>query len=185
MALEDIIQKILEDARAEASAIRLEGEANFIKKEKEYLAELEAYRAELRAKKEAAEEIIARKQASAERRHNKAQSLASKNATIDAVLESVHASLVKLPDNEYVTILKSLFSKYNFTAGIYLVPELRADITKPLLPEGAKMTVVSSITGGFIYKGQECEIDNSFKNLLFKEWKEELVLEISQLMTHK
>ena len=111
MEANQVIEKILSDARAQADAIRRQEDATAGQQEEKLQIELQDYNkntAELARK--AAEEkklqILARA-----RMETAKEILAQKRKLIDEVFESAKDRLKKLPDNEYLDLMEKLILK--------------------------------------------------------------------------
>ncbi|PID70353.1 hypothetical protein CSB37_03130 [bacterium DOLZORAL124_38_8] len=169
MALQDILKKVLEEASKKVSAIELETkeEISLIQSQIEALEkeELDAL------KEEHAARLLSVKENSEtnSRRKQKQIELAAKCSVLESALDSFYAYLVELSDNEYESILKVLASGIE-GSGKVLVPANRLAVTKNVL-NGFEIEESSDIKGGFIFKGDSLSVDNSFKNIVYSEYK--------------
>ncbi len=174
MSLQDILKKIIDDAKAEAAVILKESEkekrsviASFTEKEKIELAKL-------KTKADGARKVIESKTQSMARRQNAKTLLAAKQQVINETLLLFLQHLESANDDLYTKLLEKLFSEIPSHSGKIFVPRARKDITKKLAPDGMEILIEDKIKGGFVYRHGKQEIDNSFHNLIFFEYKAEL-----------
>ncbi len=174
MSLQDILQKILDEANLEIKKIQQELEQEkkslFNEFEKEKTAEIE----KIAQKKEKAEEKIKQKIESIARREIKQKMLSVRHEVITKALNSFVEYLEKLPDNKYEEVLKKLFAKISGSEGVILAPANRIEVTKKVAPKGFSVEKDDSVKGGFIAKLGKAEVDNTFKNLVFSEFQNEV-----------
>jgi vacuolar-type H+-ATPase subunit E/Vma4 len=180
MALKDILQKILDEASVEVS--RIEDE---LKDEKKKLdaesKELEVQEMKLvDEKKSSALESLDRKTAAMARRETKKLLLSAKHTVMTAALEKFHEHLCELDDGAYGKILEKLFAKVSDVDGKILAPKNRVDITKKFAPSGADVVADDSVVGGFVMQSATAEVDNSFQNLVYSEFRNEVEIFFAQ-----
>ncbi len=174
MSLQDILQKILDEAKLEISQIqkKLEQEKQelFEKFEEEKSNELK----ELSLKKEEAIKKVSNKVEAMARRELKQKMLTVKHKIITRSLNSFVEYLSKLPDDKYEEILKKLFANITAKNGEILVPSAKQELFKKVIPQGFKIKVDKSVKSGFIAKLEKAEIDNTFENLVLSEFYNEI-----------
>ncbi len=175
MSLQDILQKILDEAKLEISQIQKELEkekAVFTEEiEKEKTKEL----AELEEKKKKVIEKINQKIDLMARRETKQKMLAVRHELITKAMNSFAEYLNNLSDDKYGKILEKLFADFSNTdEGVILVPAKKMELIKKFAPKGFKVEIDDSVKGGFIAKLGKAEVDNTFSNLVFSEFYNEI-----------
>jgi vacuolar-type H+-ATPase subunit E/Vma4 len=170
MSLQDILQKILDEAKIEIDLIKKD-----LEKEKAILLEestkIEAENKLFLAKKqETTGEKIKQKTDSMARREVRQKMLATRHKIVVQAMNSFAEHLEKLSDDKYGEILKKLFSNISEDNGLILTSTNRLEITRKLAPKGFSVEVDNSIQSGFIAKLEKSEIDNTFQNLIFSEF---------------
>jgi vacuolar-type H+-ATPase subunit E/Vma4 len=174
MALQDILNKILETAAQEVRDINLSLETEQ-KKLSEKIKKLEmAEFADFNLKSKEVLALVSIKTDSMARRENKRRLLEAKRRLIEKSLNVFLRSLEKADDELYAKILDKLFEKVDVKNGTIFVPENRVDITTKKVSKNFIVKSDASILGGFIIKNKQVTIDNTFKNLVKSEFKNEL-----------
>ena len=187
MALKDIINTILSDAKKKAERIKEEaqGKIKEIDKESKVKAREEKEKVLAEAKKE--EERIqdtARYEAKLLYRN---ELLAKKQELISRVFDQALDKLAKQPEDEYSELLVSLLKQAPTLKGKVEVLPARGKekITGEAIKKAKKDFVLSDqvveAKGGFVLKSPDIEIDNTFKALL-KEKREELETKIARVL---
>ncbi len=111
MDAEQVVEKILSQARAQADEIVAEAGAKARAESEKLADELEHYRSETaRLAVEAGEEQKARMLANA-RMENRKETLAAKVALLDEVFRAAAARIRSLEDDQYLQLMKSLITK--------------------------------------------------------------------------
>lgn len=174
MALQDILSKILEEADKEIAKINQDFEAKKSVLEKEMATEEKAELSALNEKTKEALNSVEEKTRSMARRENAKSVLISKRDLIKESLEAFLRSLEAAPDDLYGKIIEKLFSQLSFEKGELVVPEKREALMKKIMPQGFSLKTSKEVRGGFIAHGKGATVDNSFKNLVFSEFRNEL-----------
>ena len=111
MNAEQVVDKILAEARAEADAIKAESDRRCAEMKAELQKELDAYRSETnRLASEAASDKQSRMLASAKMAVRK-DILAAKRALLDGVQEEAARRIAAMPDEEYQKLMTALMMK--------------------------------------------------------------------------
>jgi len=170
MSLQDILQKIIEEAKQEVDQIKgqLESEKQVLQTEadKSQKEELQV----LSVKKKAALEKIKTKIDSMARREVKQKMMQARHDVVTKAMNTFAEHLKKLSDDKYGEILKKLFSNITEKEGTILAPSAKLALTKKFAPAGFIVEADDSIESGFVAKLGRAEIDNSFENLVFSEF---------------
>lgn len=174
MALQDILKKIIEEAEAVVAQIKADAE-----KEKEQLNiksdEIQAQEIEnLEAQQKEAEAKLEQKTRSLASRENANDALTIKQTLINRALESFCENLEQSDDKLYESILSNLAPKITIKKGTVLVPKKRLDITKKLLQGNFDFQSDDTIKGGFLIRDGGAEIDCTFQNMIFSEYRGQL-----------
>lgn len=173
MALQDILQKILEEVASEIKALdeALEKEKKQLRTEadKNTTLALEA----IAKKKADALSSIEKKTNAVARRDVKTLLQQARRSVISKAMEQFHAHLVALPDAEYQKVLEKLMAPLS-GEGTLFVPKNRLDLTKKVAPTTFSIEISDNIEGGFLAKLPKSEIDCSFKSLVFSEFRNEI-----------
>jgi vacuolar-type H+-ATPase subunit E/Vma4 len=173
MALQDILQKILDEAVNEVKILDDE-----LLEEKKQLKvesgkETAAVLATLAEKKEDALRAVVVKTNAIARRDVKTRIQQARRNVISVAMEKFHEHLVKLPDANYQQIVEKLIAPLT-GKGILLVPKARVEITKKIAPKGFTVEASDDIEGGFLAKLSSAEVDCSFRSLVFSEFRNEV-----------
>ena len=108
------------------------------------------------------------------RRETKKRLLTAKRSIISTAMTKFLEHLENVSDETYGHILKELFVKIPPKAGRVLVPTHRKEITEKFAPKDLEIVSDEGISGGFIVRTQDAEIDNSFPNIVLSEFCNEL-----------
>lgn len=173
MALQDILQKILDEAGNEIKKLddELIEDKKQIKVEadKKTAASLEA----LAEKKAEALVSIETKTNAMARRDVKSGIQQSRRTVISEAMGKFHEHLVALPDAEYQQVLEKLVAPLT-GEGTLFVPKARIDLTKKIAPKGFSVEASADVAGGFLAKLPTAEVDCSFYSLVFSEYRNEI-----------
>lgn len=189
MGKQDIIDRILSDAKAEADATikDAEGRAESIRKasEEAALSERQKAEAEMQKKREA---LLEGRRAAA-RLDKKKIALAGKRRVIDVVYGRAEDKLAKLDEAASLALVSSLLSEYAekgdevvlkegypYLAGVKKLPVVREKELK-VSDKGAH------ISGGVILRNASCDRDLSLSSLLAAD-KEEHQAELASMLFH-
>jgi len=173
MALQDILQKILDEAAKEVTKIddELAEEKNQLETEfdQQTAVSLEA----LSEKKTEALASIEIKTNAMARRDSKSQLQQARRTVISRAMKDFHEKLVALPDAEYQKIIEPLLTHLS-GEGTLFVPKARVELTKKVAPAGFTVESSEDLSGGFIAKLASSEVDCSFHSLVFSEYCNEI-----------
>ncbi|MHC4158371.1 MAG: V-type ATP synthase subunit E [Planctomycetota bacterium] len=194
MEAEQVTEKILADAKAEADKIKTEAEENQAQEKAKLNEELAEYKKQ--------SEVLAQKAAKDKKAHLLAaarmdlakQFLAEKRKILDEVFQQAHQKLLNLPDGEYRSFMTKLMLDAVETGDEEVIVdggEKRIDhefikqINRQLGP-GFKGNLKLSderanIGGGFILKRGKIKNNLSF-NVLLSRARRELEIELSKLL---
>ena len=173
MSLQDIIKKIQADAQSEVEKIQAGLE------QQKKTAEGQAAEAEqeslqvLKEKTNRALKSVDEKTLSMARRENRRLKLATKRRILDGVMQSLLQSLEGADEATYKNLMQALLEKLPFGKGTLHVPEQKVEVMKGLAKEFL-VQADKDVSSGFILKHQGVEVDNSFENLIFSEYRSEL-----------
>lgn len=173
MALQDILQKILDEAAVEAKKI----DDSLAVEKKELKSEADKQTAELleeqaSKKADALNSIEAKTNAMARRDAKSRQQEARRNVITEA-MEKFLEHLVALSDDQYAQVLEKLFAPIT-GEGTVFVPKARVAVTKKVAPKSFSVEETEDIKGGFIAKMANAEVDCSFESLVFSEYRNEI-----------
>ncbi len=185
MALTELTDKILEDAKQQAEHIRsaAEDEVARIKREAEtaHARMKEEHKAEL-ARTLADNE--ARVTGSAEK-EVKTQVDAAKRALVDQVFSEALASLRDLSDDDYAAFILPYFKELPRDAkGTLTVPAVREDVSKKLAKDAElslEIKTSNDFFGGFVFAAEDVEYTCTFETILAGK-KEELEAEVARIL---
>lgn len=194
MNAEQVVQKILAEANAEAEKIVSEAQAKASDQGTELdaeIAEFDTRSAQLA--KEAAEDKLQRMLAGA-RMSNAKQTLAAKVAILDSVFEKAKAAVRQLPDDQYLSLMTGLIKKAVETGDEEVVigkDETRIDDTfiskvNQTLGSGFKGNLRLSaeradIAGGFILSRGKVQV-NASTDVMIDALRESMEMELSQIL---
>ncbi len=173
MALQDILQKILDEAAVEVKNINtaLEDEKKQLKLEIDKQTALQ--QEDLEKKKNEALTAIETKTNAMARRDVKSLQQEARRKVITTAMEKFLTHLIELPAAEYQLILEKLMIPLS-GEGVLLVPSSRVEITKKVAPKGFTVEASQDISGGFLAKLPTAEVDCSFRGIVFSEFRNEV-----------
>ena len=174
MALQDILKKILDEAQAQAQSIDAELEAKKKDLKKQSEETLKQDFVDLKEKFAKASAQVDQKIESMARREGSKYSLTVKNEIIQTALDKFQKRLEGSDDASYGALIEKLFASINDDSGRVFVSKKRLSITQKYAPKGCSFFEDEEIKGGFIFRGVDSEIDNSFQNLVQAEFRQEL-----------
>jgi len=176
MALQDILKRILDQAQSTARTMQEETDARRkqMARESEFLEKEEL--AKLKGKAEKVTATIEQKMCSMAKRENAKNILRAKQNVIQTALTQFLDMLEKADDKTYGQILTRLFESLPVSSGRVYAPPKRLEITTHFAPPGFDVVAHKDITGGFIVRDGDAEIDASLRNLVFSEYKDQLTL---------
>jgi vacuolar-type H+-ATPase subunit E/Vma4 len=174
MSLQDILQKILDEAKLEIGQIQKELDKEKSALQVEFEQEKKVELKELDTKKKEALEKVTQKIDSMARREVKQKMLVVRHKIITKAMNSFVEYLETLSDDKYGEILKKLFAGISAKNGVILAPSKKLELTKKFAPKDFSVEADDSIKGGFIAKLGKAEVDNTFSNLVFSEFQNEI-----------
>lgn len=191
MNAEQVVDKILAEARAEADAIKAESDRRCAEMKAELQKELDAYRSETnRLASEAASDKQSRMLASAKMAVRK-DILAAKRALLDGVQEEAARRIAAMPDEEYQKLMTALMMKAAETGDEEVViGKNESRITEKLIKEVNRQLGPgyrgnlhlardrADISGGFILRRGQVQINASIE-VLIQRAREELEMELT------
>jgi len=172
MALQDILKKIREGAVAETTKIDAEADAEI---QKLKAASDETSKAEIKAfeaKTEKALQDVEVKTKSMARREGAQLLLQTKRQLIEDAKKQFLGYLIKSDDATYGKMIEKLFSQMKDASGRVFAPKSRLAVTKKHAPKDCTVFEDEKIRGGFLFRGVDSEVDNTFENLIFSEFGE-------------
>lgn len=175
MAFQDILKKILDEAQVQVQAIESERDAQKQELQKQSDQQLKEDLELLKKKSEAAAAHVDQKITSMARREGGKHALEVKNEIIQIALDRFQERLEKAEDATYSAVLEKLFATINEDSGRIFVSKKRLPITQKHAPKGCSFFEDDTIGGGFIFRGVDSEIDNTFQNLVQSEYRQDLV----------
>jgi len=185
MALDDIKQAILDEAKKEASKIENEGEKKISEVTNQWQDKLEEKKAEIlsEAKLKATKKL---QQASFEiKAQSQTEALKAKQKVIDKTYKQVLDKLSNLDEKEYVDLIVKLIKVLPDPEGEIISAKGKFTELKKAIEKSGKEYNVGhdgvSGGGGFIFKSQSIDIDNTFSTLV-NNLKEETSLEVSKIL---
>lgn len=188
MALNDIVEHILAEARAKAAEIKKSGERQAKAYEQESLDKLQLRLNEAEKKGEEAINEIERKMKSLLQIEERNKVLTKKQQLIEQSFLKALETLSKLGDKEYEALLTSLCHLSNLTdykTGSVLVAKGRKKISEKVLSkvnDGLKIEGEGDFEGGFIFKSPIVDIDSSFEHILMRNIKPQIEHEVAQIL---
>ncbi|MCF7906083.1 V-type ATP synthase subunit E [Candidatus Gracilibacteria bacterium] len=174
MALQDILKRILDQAQKEVERIQEQAEAEKKERALQSKAREQEELEKLHEKTEKITASIEQKMCSMARRENAQVLLRTKQDLIRTALERFLGMLEDADDKLYGQVLAKLFEVVSATSGKVLAPPKRIEITTKHAPPGFDVVAHKDIEGGFVLKVGNAEIDNSFRSLIFSEYKDQL-----------
>jgi len=185
MALDDIIQSILAEAKQEADKIKQGGIAEIeeLKKNLAKTAEEEEKRILASAQKEADRQVEQARFLAVSQ--EKAGLLSKKQEILDQVYQQALAKLAQFDQAAYQKLVASLINQLEEPQGEILSVEGKENLTKQALAQTGKPYQLSNETvsgkGGFIFRTDTMEIDNRFA-VLIDQVRETTEMEVSQIL---
>jgi len=185
MALDDIIQSILAEAKQGADKVKKQGIADIeaLKKEFKEKANEEEKRILDSAQREA-DRSVAQAQFLAISR-KKAGLLTKKQEILDKVYQQALEKLAKLPEADYQKLVASLIKKLDEPQGEVLPVKSKESLTKEALSKSGQPYQLSTETvsgaGGFVFRTKTMEIDNRFA-VLIDQVRENTEMEVSKIL---
>ncbi|MCB9809763.1 hypothetical protein H6771_02205 [Candidatus Peribacteria bacterium] len=179
MGLTAIEHQIQADAEREAQSIAIKADERIAELQASAKLALSESAAVWAAKQEKATAEASKRQQSRLQQIEKHATLAAKQAVVAQVLDAFYAHMVGLDDAAYTAFITKRLADPSIQKGTFLVSEKHERLMEPLVPKGSLITVVKSLQGGFIYKGEGVEIDQSLRTLVYDTWREALTMQIA------
>ena len=174
MAIDDILQKILAEAAAVVSDIEKETKVKILDLEKESKKLEEEDRENLKQKKAKAIKTLSDKATAIARQNEKKQLLLAKHEIVKQAKENFCEYLCNLPDSKYSLFISKLMKATHIDSGKVFVPKNRLELSQSIITEKFDIVASEKIKGGFVLRTATAEIDNSFQNLIFSEFRNDL-----------
>lgn len=176
MSLPDILKKIIDDSQKAIKQIEAETEASKADVSAQFEAREARERKDLDVKMKKAIQSVDDKVRLMARRENAKLLLEAKQEVIQKALTVLLEHLENADEALYKSVLSPLFQKITEQEGVVYTSSKRVALTKSCLPSGSKFSVVADdhIKGGFIFRGKQSEIDNTFYELIFSEFRSDL-----------
>ncbi len=175
MALQDILKRILDEATAEVRRIETDtaNEKKLLAEESARLEREDFEKLQVRTKEvlHSAEQ----KMMSLARGDNAKSLLSVKQNLIHQAMERFLSFLEKADDKTYAQLLEKLFESLPSPSGRVFAPPKRLEITSRVAPPGFDVVAHKDIENGFVVRIGKAEIDNSFRTLIFSEFRDQLV----------
>jgi len=173
MGLQDILKKILDEAKEVIKKLEEE------KEQKKQILQKESDEIE----KKALDEVEKKAQNTFSSVEKKTRSMANREALhemlfvkqnlIKKAMQNFCDYLINLNENELNQIFKKFFEKITLNNGIIFVSPKHESLVKNLTGNNFEIKSDDKIKGGFIIKNKGSEIDCTFENLVFSEYKQE------------
>ncbi|MBU1148482.1 hypothetical protein KKI23_00145 [Patescibacteria group bacterium] len=185
MALDDIIQSILAEAKQEADKVKQQGISDLkaLKKDYQEKAGQEEKRLLESAQKEADRNVAQAQFLAISRK--KAGLLTKKQEILDQVYKQALAKLSELPEVDYKKLVASLISQLQETEGEVVSVKGKESLTKQALSQSGKPYQLATETvsgkGGFVFKTKTMQIDNRFA-VLIDHVRQDTEMEVSKIL---
>lgn len=185
MALDDIKKSILNDAQAQAEAIDSETRKRIDQINADWSKKIEARKLEIIAQAQRKTDQKIRQTEFRLQAQSQAQVLTKKQEVIDAIYKTAYKQLCNLNDNEYVDLMAKLITRLPGDTGqLISVDDKEALLKKGLKQSGKKFEVTNETSkghGGFIFKSDHLEINQTFQSLI-TESKESTLTEVATIL---
>jgi len=190
MALSDIIKKILDEATTKVAEIENETQQKMVSIDETYIKKLQNQKDDIVKKMEQKKSNIEKRMNLLAKMEQRNQLLKKKQAIIMQVFEKSLNKLWNLDESKYVNILTNLMKSLpqnNSNEAIIPAKNKTILIEKALQSAGLSLKVLpeGDFKGGFIYRSDDVEINNSFEQILMKTIKPELEPEVARLLFNK
>ena len=173
MALADIAQKILAEIDAQVKVLEKDFAAKKSALDAASTEKESAALAELSGKTDKALADVEHKIAAMARQENKKALLQARRNVLDSAMSTFLAALENGDKSTKEAVYKKLLSEIDETDGQIHVAANDEAIVKPLV-KNLKVMANKDITGGFILHTGGAEVDNTFKNLVYSVYRDEL-----------
>ncbi len=180
MSLQDILRKILDDAAENVAQIESDVVSDLEKIREEFVQREKQESAQIEKKTKDALKSVEEKTRSMARRQNSQSLLEAKHKVLESFFEAFLHKLEQADEKTYKQILDKLFEQLSVSSGKILAPPKRLEITSKCAPGGFDVVAHKNISGGFLVHSGGTEIDNSFRSLVFSEFREPLMLHLSE-----
>lgn len=186
MALSDILQKIIEEAKNRAKKIEKESKEEIKKIEKESAELIKQKEDEIDSNLEKKKEDIDRKMETLAKMEERNQLLSEKQDTINKVFSKAQEKLRQVEENKYKEILIKLFKKLpKIEKGEIIAAKDKKHITEQAIKDSGLSYEVSSegdFLGGFIFSTKTIEVNSVFENILLKDLKPKIEPKIAHIL---
>lgn len=185
MALQDILKKIQAQAETHEAKIEQDLAQDKAQVDADIDAQTKAALLEMDGKTAKALEAVDTKIEAMGRSENRQALLASRRKLLDEALEALYESLVAADKELKTQLYTKLAASLGATEGNIVVAKGDQAILESVLKGEFKVTESADIKGGFVYTSNGTEVDNTFRNLVFSEYRQALELYFAdQLKLH-
>lgn len=185
MALQDIIQKILDDAEMEAKALldssRIEADGLLAQS----AVDAEATNAAIEKKGEGKISQLHKKVENLARHEQKTRTLQVKRGILDKAFTKAKDDIMNLPDQQKKDILVNMITHIDSSKGVIHPTQGEEKIIESALKDSKKsFTIGKSVPGkgGFLFVAPTSEIDFRFDVIIERELLKKMESEVSQLL---
>ncbi len=182
MSLDNIINKIQQDAQAEIDKINQETAKKIAKLEQEYEAKIDKLKAKMLDKVEKQARIKVEQEVFKVSSQAKSKILQKKRELLDKAFKLAAEALSKLDSEKQKKILQTLLDALpNEEGAEIIVAESSLDLVKSLAPKIRVSNNTIPALGGFIYKSPKIEIDNTYESLV-KVVREDIETKVASIL---
>ncbi len=173
MALADIAQKILAEIDQQIKGLEKELEAQKKALDTTYADKEKTALVDLDKKTEKALADVDHKIAAMARQENKKAMLGARRAVLDKAMDAFFQALCGADKSSKETIYKKLLDLVDVSSGDIVVAAADEGLVSSLV-KGFNVKGDSNIAGGFLLNSGGAEIDNTFHNLVYSVYRDEL-----------
>ena len=188
MALSDILQKILEEAKKEIEQTEKESAEKIKVLEKEYQKKEFEKEQEIKESMIKKKNEVDKKMETLVKMEERNEMLVMKQSVLDKVFEKALEKLVSLQDAEYKKVLICFLEKLSKEdEGTIIAAKDRKPITESALHDTGhtlKVREEGNFKGGFVYQSEKIEINSTFENVL-KNLKPEIEPEVAEMLFNR
>lgn len=188
MAITDITQKILEEARKKADEIRAEAQQAAKEYEDLKTKEFKEQEAALVEKEKLTKEDIERKMKSMVSMEERNKVLKAKQDLIQDIFAQAIDQLCAADDKDYQRVIEELAKHSdlgNFESGSIISAKGKKSITEKVISSVNSKLQVSEegdFKGGFIFQSDNIQIDNTFSGVMERNVKPAIENEVAQIL---
>lgn len=187
MALADIVQKILDEAKHQAAQIKSAGEKELAEYKAQVTKEVATQEEELTKKMEQKKKDIDRKMNTMMKMEKRNRILKVKQEMITQVFEKAVEKLAKLSDSEYEKLLTNLAQAANidsYESGSITPAAGKKSVTAQVMGKvNSKLSVgdEGGFQAGFVFTSKKIEIDSTVDGIL-RDLKAEIEPEVADIL---